>query len=208
MSSTQLNENRAFVVHLEISELVVSSDMSVVSGESHEEVYEGHDHDDGGDRGEDEHDLGSLHKLPAEQVYLQRTLQQQVDPLRAGREEEVEDVEVELTVLSPDLSVGANSPADGVESRHHQVDHQHGQPGHQQHVGENDEEHSGHPPAHPAPVGGVHLQSGVSRGQDGGHQDQHRHGTHHGSRYHEGQLCRLQPSGKYYRRGDGGNIIL
>ena len=136
-------------------------------------MYEGHDNDDGGDRGEDKHDLSPLHKLPAEQVDLQGALQQQVDPLRAGGEEEVEDVEVELSVLCPDLSVGADSPADGVECRHHQVDHQHPQPGHQQDVGENDEEQGGHPAPHPAPVGGVDLKPRVSSGQDGGDQDQH-----------------------------------
>ena len=54
-----------------VCELVVPPDVSVVSGERHQEVHQGHDDQHAGGRGDQEHHLGSLRQL-WDQIKIQR----------------------------------------------------------------------------------------------------------------------------------------
>ena len=78
----------------EVGELVVSSDVSVVGRESHQEVDQGEDDEDAGGGGHEEHQLRVLDKINTELLDLQLALHSHVDVLGALREEEVERVEV------------------------------------------------------------------------------------------------------------------
>ena len=70
---------------LELAELVVAADVSVVGGQRHEEVYEADDDDEAGDRREDEHDGGGLDVVFAEHLHLGCAHYLHVNSLRAWK---------------------------------------------------------------------------------------------------------------------------
>jgi len=105
----------------EISELVVSSDVSIVCCKGHQEVDQGEDHQGARHRRQDEHHLSPLNIVDAELLYFKLAFYQQVLLLCICREKEVKRVEVNHPITVPvplNLVCAADAPAECVESGH------------------------------------------------------------------------------------------
>lgn len=120
----------------------MAPDVCIVGRQGHEEMDQGEDDEKAAQRGQNEHDLGVLHKVLAEHLDLGRAADLHVLALGARGEHEVERVEVDESLVPLDLVRVADAPADGVEDSHDDATRQHNQPGEQQQVRDEDENHA------------------------------------------------------------------
>ena len=86
-----------------ICEFVMTPDMGIVGRQSHQKVDQGHDHQDAGSGGDEEHQLRLLDIVDAEHLDLGLALHQHVHTLRSLWKQKVEWVEVNTSLIPLDF---------------------------------------------------------------------------------------------------------
>ena len=188
----------------------MTPDMGIVGRQSHQKVDQGHDHQDAGGRGNEEHQLRLLDVVNAEHLDLCLALHQHVHTLRSLWKQKVEWVEVNTSLIPLDFLSAAHTwngiefkkhseyfspptPAERVEGGDNDAAEEDQYPGHQEDVGDEDEAGGGHSTSNPSHMAPVDLHAGGPGGQEAGDEDHEGNGGHAGSQDHEGQLGGLHP---------------